>query len=135
MGINIELLIAEEENFVLAYPFLVKVYSVVCHQHSEKLLGIGGYKTLVCARCYGIYFGALISSLLLFFIPVRFNLKNRFLLFAAIPMLLDVVFYSTGLYSYSKIIASITGLLLGGAGFFYFYQGLENFIVNRIDGK
>jgi len=133
MGINIELLIVQEEKFVLAYPFLVKAYSVVCHQHPEKLITIAGHKTLVCARCFGIYLGALISSLFLIFIPLKFKLNARYLLLAAVPMFLDVIFYSFGLYYYSQLISAVTGLLLGGTGFFYFYGGLESYIVNRID--
>jgi len=39
-------------------------------------------------------------------------------------MLLDITAYSTGIYHYSKLIAFITGFLLGSAAFSYFYNGL-----------
>lgn len=43
-----------------------------------------------------------------------------------IPIVLDIIFYIMGLYSYSKSAAFITGFLLGSVGFFYLYYGLEN---------
>ncbi len=40
-------------------------------------------------------------------------------------MLTDVLLYSFGFYSYSKIIALITGVLFGSVGIVYIYYGLQ----------
>ena len=55
----------------------------------------------------------LISSILFLFPPKSHSLKIKYLFIAAVPMLVDVGLYSTGIYEYSKIIALSSGLLFG----------------------
>lgn len=52
-------------------------------------------------------------------------------MFAAVPLVLDVLFSSFGFYSYSRTLAFTTGWLLGSIGFLYFYIPLENLILNK----
>lgn len=98
--------------FIL-YPLLKQFYSSVCHQIGYKTIQLNGINFLVCARCSGIYFGGLVASILFLFPSKSHSLKIKYLFLAAVPMLVDVVLYSTGVYEYSKIIASGTGLLFG----------------------
>jgi uncharacterized membrane protein len=116
IGILWEVVIHFFPNLIVALPFLKYNYSIVCHQEPEKLFSIGNYKTLVCSRCTGIYFGALFSSIIALTGLIR-KTNTKVLLFSSIPMFIDVVLYSFGLYSYSKTIALFTGLLLGSVGF------------------
>ena len=128
LGIFVDWFVQYNENLVFTIPFLKKSYSLVCHQETNKLISEGNFHTMVCARCTGIYLGALVSSLTLFFISLPGKLNIKYLLLSAIPMIMDIIFYTTGLYQYSKIIALATGFLSGSVGFLYFYYGLENLI-------
>ena len=123
-GIFIHFFIPSFNGLFYLLPFLENTYSTVCHQQEEKLLNFNGYKTLVCARCTGIYLGALFSSFGLLFLKLKNSLNIKFLMFASIPMLGDVILYSTGIYTYSKTVALITGLLLGSIGFLYIHEGI-----------
>ena len=124
-GIFIEFFIPLLNKLAYLFPFLEGIYSTVCHQQPEKLIGINGHHTLVCARCTGIYMGGLLSSSI-FLIISTLNLKDgKLMLFASIPMLLDVVLYSSGLYDYSINIAFTTGLFFGSIGIVYIYNGFN----------
>ena len=75
--------------------------------------------------------GGLLSSSI-FLIISTLNLKSgKLMLIASIPMLIDVVLYSSGLYYYSINIAFITGLLFGSVGIAYIYHGLQILIVRN----
>ena len=115
-----------------ALPFLHQGYSTICHQQQEKLLSLGGSAmTLLCSRCTGIYTGGIFASVLLFWVNIKKTPHIRWLFVASIPMVIDVVLSSVGLYEYSKTGAFLTGFLLGSVGFFYFYKPLENLIFNK----
>ena len=129
LGIFIEWFININQHFVFALPYLQKTYSLVCHQEKNKLLLLGGIETLTCARCTGIYLGLLVSSLFVLFTIPKWRLHIRVLLIASVPMIIDVLLTALNIYSYSKLIALSTGLLLGSVGFFYLYNGLNNLIL------
>ena len=46
-------------------------------------------------------------------------------------MFVDVILYSTGIYTYSKTIAFSTGILLGSVGFLYIHEGILNLIKEK----
>jgi uncharacterized membrane protein len=96
-------------------------YSPVCHQIPEKSFNTGSGIFLVCARCSGIYIGALAASLIS--IIRSFNMKYIFILF--IPILADVFSVNAGIYNYSKTTAFITGSLAGLALFIYILSAFE----------
>lgn len=124
-GIFIEFFIPLQNNLAYLFPFLKGIYSTVCHQQPEKLIEINGHHTSVCARCTGIYLGGMLSSSI-FLIISTINLKSgKLMLVASVPMLIDVVLYSSGLYDYSINIAFITGLFFGSVGIAYIYHGLQ----------
>lgn len=93
-------------------------YSRVCHQQPYKLITLGSNHTLVCARCAGIYVGALLAGLFSLVLPKLKPFKFTLFLLFSIPMLLDVILYNLNVYDYSKNIAFISGLFFGCAGFF-----------------
>jgi len=119
------------KNILLAHPFIKKSYSLVCHQEESKLIYFDGYATNTCARCTGIYIGLLLASLLSIFKTTSKIPGIKYLFIFAVPMLIDVILYSIGIYKYSKEAAFATGLLFGSIGFLYFYTGV-NELLNEI---
>jgi len=112
-----------------------RAYSLVCHQETEKLISSGVYSSKVCARCTGIYSGAVISISLLFFIKLTKSINIKYLLLASLPIFLDVLFYNLNIYTYSKLIAFSSGILFGSAGFFYIASGIDKFIYELENSK
>jgi uncharacterized membrane protein len=118
------------QNNSLANYFLAKIYSRVCHQESSKCIIIANESMLVCARCAGIYFGAMIAGLLTLIHSIP-ELKLKVLLIASIPLLLDVCLTFLGVYKYSPTIAFITGLAFGSVIYLFLLSELENLFSNK----
>ena len=135
LGIFSEWLIPLNQKIVFVIPWLNNLYSLVCHQMPDRLIRSGNYTTMVCARCSGIYIGLLVSSFILIFIKSKLNPKAKYLYFAAIPLLADVIFHSINIYRYSKTIAFCTGFLLGSTGFLYLYSALNQFFSELMSDK
>jgi uncharacterized membrane protein len=110
---------------------LVKIYSTVCHQESAKCISIGNSSMLVCARCAGIYFGALISGLTTLIFSVH-SISRRVLILALIPLAIDVLFTFTGIYTYSQRLAFITGLSFGGILYLVIISEFENLFSKKL---
>lgn len=113
-------------NFVMT-----RFYSTVCHQDSTKCISIDNNSTLVCARCAGIYFGALIAAIssIIIFHPLT---SKKLLLISIIPLLIDVLLVSLGIYSYSKIISFITGMVFGSIIYLFILTEIEKLILEQI---
>lgn len=127
-GIFLEWILIFEDHLLYGLPFLQKTYSLVCHQEKAKLFLFDHGETLTCARCTGIYLGLLFTSIIVLFSIPKKKLHIIFLFIAASPMISDVILYLLNIYHYSKLIAFITGFLLGSVGFIYLYAGLNNLI-------
>ncbi len=126
-GIFFPVLFHNSGSFLFSHIFLDKIYSLVCHQQNSKSFFISGDKLEVCARCTGIYCGALIFSIpALIFPKLKPGSKNPLYISMAI-MAADVILYSSGVYSYSKWIAFFTGLILGSVSILYIFTGIEDF--------
>jgi uncharacterized membrane protein len=126
MGILYPFLFTHLNNAFFEFIF-TNLYSTVCHQQSEKCISIGSQQILVCSRCAGVYFGALISALA-FFPLMQIEKENNILLIALLILCTDVLFVSIGIYDYSKSISFITGLMFGGAVYLYLINELEHFL-------
>lgn len=85
---------------------------------------------LVCARCAGIYAGALVAGLfsLLTLVP---SISMKVLILSAIPLVIDVFFTFTGVNKYSQSIAFATGLAFGGIVYLLTVSELENIFSNK----
>lgn len=116
-------------NFLLS-----RIYSNVCHQESAKCISIGSASMLVCARCAGIYSGALIAGLLSLLLIVP-SVSKRVLILSSIPLAMDVFFTFTGVYNYSQLLAFATGLAFGGIIYLLIVSELENLFSNKIYGE
>jgi uncharacterized membrane protein len=101
------------KTFLIAKPFLNQVYGTVCHQSQEKTISIGEENIFVCSRCAGIYLGVLLSGLISLILTKTHRKIFYFLLLTFALLLLDVLFSTLKIYTYSKVIALLTGLFWG----------------------
>ncbi|MEI7813140.1 MAG: DUF2085 domain-containing protein [Ignavibacteria bacterium] len=127
-GLIAEFLLPEQSPVRLLALLLKITYGNVCHQNPMKTITIGANRLLVCSRCFGIYSGALLSSAVALCIKRSVRIKTAMLFICALPMITDIALYTTGIYYYSKIIAFLTGLLLGSVGFFYILDAFVKFV-------
>jgi len=133
-GIFSEWLTRINGDILYAVPILRYTYSLVCHQIKDRLISRGGFETMVCARCTGIYTGAAFSSAILLFLNFKKRPEIKYLFISAIPLVLDVFLHTLGVYHYSKSIAFMTGLLLGSVGFLYLYEALNRLFIDIKNG-
>lgn len=125
-GIFYEWFLSLNNFFIIAFPFVKRTYSLVCHQDPQKLIEFYNHKTLVCARCLGIYSGVFILSFISLFKNFTKLPSIKVLISIIFITLFDVLATTFGLYNYSKLIAFTTGLLLGSMAFLYFYFAMIN---------
>lgn len=130
-GIYLEWVLDIFPSLAYLFPIAKQSYGIVCHQQNVKLIGEGALHSLVCSRCAGIYLGLLSSSLIYIFIIIGNVRSNKILFLSAVPLFMDVILYSIGVYNYSKTIAFITGWLLGSVGFIYLYSPLSTLFSNK----
>lgn len=125
LGILYYFLFTQTNNLLTEFIF-ANLYSTVCHQQSEKCISIGSAQMLVCARCAGIYFGALVTGLGIFSLR-KVQLNEKLLFITLLIVCSDVLLVAIGIYDYSKIISFSTGLLLGGSVYAYLMKEIETF--------
>ena len=101
-------------------------YSVVCHQSELSEINFGTAPFLVCARCAGIYLGALFTAILVLFNLLKLKSGIISLLIFSTPLIIDAFAVRLNIYTYSKIIAFLTGLMLGAIVLVYILEAIEN---------
>lgn len=89
---------------------------------------------MVCARCTGIYFGAMITAILNL-LPVSVSISKRLLFYSAIPMLVDVILIHLGVYQYNKVISFITGNIFGASVFIFIFEIIKDYFVELTKEK
>jgi uncharacterized membrane protein len=96
----------------MIYSFFARV----CHQDDVRSFHIEGEKIGVCIRCSAIYFGFFLGLIILLLSRV-FRLKKipakGFILFAALPMIIDVLLNTVGIHTSTPMTRVITGALFG----------------------
>jgi len=130
-GIVYNSVLPESAYTVLSSLFVKRIYGAVCHQRTAKTFMFNGHYFFVCARCTGIYFGALAISVISIFSLHRLPKKMLPLYISAVPMLIDVISTTLGIYHYSKLFALLTGIFFGSAVFAYILAVLENNFVDK----
>lgn len=113
------------------YPFQKQLFSTVCHQSAAKSFICNDLPFLVCARCTGIYAGALVSAVMLMIYNKLFILKTNYMMILSAPMLLDVILVNIGVYNYNKSLSAFTGFLFGSAVFLYILSAIENLLFTK----
>jgi len=114
----------------VAYLF----FFCICHQIPERSFTISGHPLAVCHRCFGIYLGLFLGSLIDNHFVHRSPQVRRFLVLAAgIPLLLDVLMPFAGLWTSSSMSRFFTGLLLGTLISPLLVRGVQEFL-NEVSG-
>jgi uncharacterized membrane protein len=98
-------------NFI---EILINIFSHVCHQIPERSFLIYGGKSILCARCTGMYFGVLVGILSITFIKKISNIRiAKMILISVLIVLLEIGIERTQIVSFGNIVRFATGLLLG----------------------
>ncbi|MBN1638215.1 MAG: DUF2085 domain-containing protein [Ignavibacteriales bacterium] len=122
-------------SFLIKSYFIIdNIFGVVCHQQEDKLLTIFGIKTMVCARCTGIYLGMFIGSVYILFRSIS-KINFKIFIFALLPILFDVIFIEVGLYAYNKLVAFLAGLIFGLILFIFISLAINSFYLERENNK
>jgi uncharacterized membrane protein len=101
-------------------------FALVCHQLDGRAFHLFGFKLAVCARCFGLYAGALAGALAypLARPLVRRDLPARgWLIAAAVPTSVDFALGFSGLWENTHASRFLTASLLGVVVAFYFVPG------------
>jgi uncharacterized membrane protein len=89
------------------FPLLYWAFASVCHQQPERALWLAGAPVAVCARCAGVYFGALAGLLL------RFPSRRTLLLGSLGLLAMDWVTEAAGLRPAWTVARWVTGCCAG----------------------
>ena len=105
---------------------LYKAFALVCHQMESRSFHVAGFQLAVCARCFGLYVGALAGAAAY---PLARPLMSRdmpgraWLLAAAAPTALDFALGLFGVWENTHASRFLTASLLGVVLAFYFVPG------------
>ncbi len=108
-----------------------------CHQNADRSFSLFGAPMAVCARCTGLYLGALLGTILLPLLRgVRAPVPSRaWLAAAALPCALDVGLDWSGIVINTFATRGATGLLLGAVAPFYvvpaFFEAFQQGTVTK----
>jgi len=130
VGFSLKSIFPHSTEVLIFSPVLKKIYSTVCHQDDLKTFTVSGEKLFVCIRCTGIYLGALLFSFIAIFLK-RIRISKKLFLAGLSAIIADVVTYSSGIFSYSKNFAFVTGIFFGSAAFLYILIILESEFFNE----
>lgn len=122
------------------YSFITEVYyllfSLICHQKPERSYFIWEYQMPVCARCFGIYLGILLGTLIYPFFRKFSNTKIpkfKYIWIFITPILIDGIAQFLHLYPSPNHIRLITGILASGGMVFYILPLLNQLYVRLKD--
>ena len=106
---------------------IYKIFSYVCHQIPVRSFHLAGHQFAVCSRCTGLYMGFAVATLVY---PLTRSLirtdtpRRRWLILAAVPLLIDFSLTYFGVWSNTHLTRFATGALLGSVAVFYVMPGL-----------
>lgn len=116
-----------KENLFL-HQLIKFFYSPVCHQKLERSFTCNHLQFMVCARCMGIYFGALLAAGFNL-LPISISISKRFLIYSAIPIAADVIMLNLGVYQYNKFLSFVTGNLFGASVFIFIFEIIKDYFL------
>jgi len=102
-------------------------FGTVCHQIGARSFHVEGFQLAVCARCFGLYVGALLGVGVY---PLARPVSGRetpdrvWLLLAAVPTAVDFALGFFGVWENTHLSRFLTALLLGVVSAFYIVPGL-----------
>ncbi|MBV9923485.1 MAG: DUF2085 domain-containing protein [Acidobacteria bacterium] len=116
-------------------------FALVCHQMDERSFHLFGFKLAVCARCLGLYAGALVGALAY---PLARPLVRRdlprpgWLLAAGVPTTVDFALGFFRVWENTHASRFLTASLVGVAVAFYFVPGVVDLALtprNQLFGR
>jgi len=113
-------------------------FSVACHQESARAFHVEGFPLAVCARCTGLYVGALAGVLAY---PLARALASRempervWLIMAALPTTVDFALGFFGVWDNTHLSRFLTASLLGVVSAFYIVPGLVDLSLTPLRGR
>jgi uncharacterized membrane protein len=112
-----------------AASVLYLVFSRICHQIPERSFMISQHPLAVCHRCFGIYFGLFLGSVIENHFVHRSPQVRRFWILAAgIPLMLDALLPFAGLWTSNSLSRFFTGFLLGNLISPLLVRGVQEFL-------
>ena len=115
-----------------------KLFSLICHQLPERSYHVWGYQMPVCVRCFGIYSGLVMGTLIY---PLFNKLNNtkipkfKYLCFFLTPLIFDGLCQLFHLYPSPHYVRLLTGIIASSSLVFYALP-LFNGIFDRLkDGQ
>ena len=127
VGLIIGAPIAESHAHAQFASTIYKTFGFVCHQIPDRSFHLAGHAFAVCSRCTGLYMGFAVAAVVY---PLAYSLKRidtprrRWLILAAVPLLIDFSLTYFGLWSNTHLTRFLTGALLGAVAVFYVMPGL-----------
>jgi len=124
------------DSSLSAFAYLV--FTPICHQIPSRSFHLFGEPLAVCARCLGIYFGALGGTGLYPLINGFSKLalpKARIFILVSVPIIIDAGGNFLHLWVSSHWIRFMTGFLWGLILPFYFIVGVSDFVLKRAQEK
>ncbi len=118
--------------------FAYLVFTPICHQIPSRSFHLFGEPLAVCARCLGIYFGALGGTGLYPLINGFSKLalpRARIFILVSVPIIIDAGGNFLHLWVSSHWIRFSTGFLWGLILPFYFIVGVSDFILKKSQEK
>jgi uncharacterized membrane protein len=104
-----------------------RAFGLVCHQIGARSFHVEGFQLAVCARCFGLYVGALVGVAVypLARPLVRRDMPGRaWLLAAAVPTTVDFALGFFGVWENTHLSRFLTALVLGAVAAFYVVPGM-----------
>jgi uncharacterized membrane protein len=112
---------------LVASGVFYQFFHAACHQIPERSFHVAGYPLAVCARCFGLYVGALVgvAAYPLARGLIRRDLPARgWLIAAAVPTTVDFALGFFGVWENTHTSRFLTALLLGVVAAFYIVPGM-----------
>jgi uncharacterized membrane protein len=110
-------------------------FSAACHQIAARSFYLDGFPLAVCARCFGLYVGALagVAAYPLARPLMRTDAPERvWLILAALPTTVDFALGFFGIWENTHWSRFLTALLLGVVAAFYVVPGLVDLGLMRL---
>ncbi len=126
LGITFPLVSPNFSGKLVITQILNYAYSLVCNQTNSDLLHVNNNHLLVCTRCTGLYFGALIFIILLMVKPFKVNRGLKPFFFFSTPLIVDAIAIRLGIYNYSAAFTFVTGFMFGAITIIYIINTIEN---------
>lgn len=111
------------------------LFRPLCHQQAGRSFWIAGAPMALCARCLGIYLGAMIGLALAAAggrLPAKCRRHNRYLLAAAVLLAADVITEWLGLRPAWAPVRMLTGMLAGCAAAPLAARALDDWLLDPL---